>query len=87
MDKYKNVTGTSAKGSRGLNIDDDSHIFIGKGNDDPYFCLEKVLSKLSNLRNNDNLIWTIEQMEMATRDALPLDHARVNSYINSDHAL
>lgn len=56
MDKYKNVTGTSAKGSRGLNIDDDSHIFIGKGNDDPYFCLEKVLSKLSNLRNNDNLI-------------------------------
>ncbi|XP_074625452.1 basement membrane-specific heparan sulfate proteoglycan core protein-like isoform X6 [Acropora palmata] len=31
VDKYKNVTGTSAKGSKGLNIDDDSHIFIGGG--------------------------------------------------------
>lgn len=48
MDKYKNVTGTSAKGSKGLNIDDDSHIFIGKGDNDLQFCLEKVFSTLSD---------------------------------------
>lgn len=33
-----------------------------------------------HLRNNDNLIWAIAQMEMAMRDALPpVGHARVNS--------
>lgn len=57
MDKYKNVTGTSAKGSKGLNIDDDSHIFIGKGTMTFSFVWKKFFQgSQMHLRNNDNLI-------------------------------